>query len=148
MRFLAAAFLLSTSAFAHDLSGRWVNTDDGTVVNFLRIGNEYRQSNTSQYRDQWGRLDYTIQQMMTLPVSSDNTVEGKVSFYDSRGCSFKDLKVVVESRSETSLNVLVTVPRYKFQTITEQRDRYSRPTVRFNCRVLEYVEVPVELSRY
>lgn len=148
MKSVIALLLVSTSAFAYDLSGRWVNTEDGTVVYFLKIGNEFRQRNSSSYNDQWGRLDYTIDQQITLPVTTAGRVEGKVSFFDSRGCSFRDLPVVFEFQNETSVNALVTVPRYKFRTITESRDRYSRPAVRHSCRVLEYVEVPVELSRY
>lgn len=148
MKTIITLLLVSTSAFAHDLAGRWVNTEDGTVVSFLKIGGEIRQRNTSFYKDQWGRIEYTIEQQLTLPVTGAKRVEGKVTFFDSRGCSFKDLPVVAEFQNESLLNVLVTVPRYKFQTITESRDRYSRPSVRYNCRVLEYVEVPVELERY
>lgn len=148
MKLLLIGFLLPTLALAADLTGRWRNTGDGTVVNFLRVGGQIHQYNSSNYTDQWGRLQYKIDQRLTLPATGEERLSGVASFYDSRGCSFKDLPVTLEFQSDVTINVLMTVPRYKFQTLTERRDRYSPPTVRTRCRILEYVEVPVELVKW
>ncbi len=148
MKFLAAIFILgSFSAFAGDLSGRWRNSEDGTVVNFIRINGSYKQYSSAKYTYPNGRLAYTIDQSISIPVIDDSKLEGSVDFLDSRGCSFKELPVLVEFQDKKRVNFLLTVPRYKFQTITTG-DRYNPRSVRNACRVLEYVEVPIELIRF
>lgn len=146
MKSFIALFLLSSSAFAYDLGGRWMNTKDGTVVNFIKVKDTYRQYSSASFTDQWGRLQYKIDQNVVIIASGTENLEGSVTFYDSRGCTFKDLPLVVEFQSGNTVSILMTVPRYKFQTITD-RTYPRRPTVRHNCRVLEYVDVPVELIR-
>ena len=140
-------FLGTTSVFAGDLSGRWRNSQDGTVVNFIKINGSYKQHSSARYNYPGGRLAYTIDQAISIPVSDDSWQEGEVAFFDSRGCSFKNLPVTVEFQSSRKVNFLLTVPRYKFQTITTG-ERFRPRSVRHTCRVLEYVEVPVELIRY
>ncbi|MES2525962.1 MAG: hypothetical protein V4598_02705 [Bdellovibrionota bacterium] len=142
MKVLAFLLILgSQTAFAGDLSGRWQNSEDGTIVNFIAINGNLRQYNSANYNYPNGRLAYKIDQAITIPHTGGDRLQGKVDFYDSRGCTFKDLPVFAEFQNENTVNFLLTVPRYKFQTITQGR------SVRHACRVLEYVEVPVELIR-
>ncbi len=63
MKFLALILLIgSQSALAGDLSGRWQNSEDGTVVNFIAINGNFRQYSSANYFNTYGRLEYKIVQ--------------------------------------------------------------------------------------
>ncbi len=128
---LFLGLILSSQVFAQNLAGRWRNTDDGSLINFLSLDGAIREYSTQKFTNPRGALLYTIGQAVTLPDSGERRVEGFVDFYDSRGCSFEGLPVLVEFQNLRTINVLMTVPRYT-----------TRP-----CRVLEYVDVPVELKK-
>lgn len=139
-------------AESFDLRGSWMraNAQEGEKpVQFLKVGDTFRSYTQERHVFENGRLSHTIDQSVKIKDSGESTLEGTVDFYDSRGCSFKDLKVIVDVQSFNTINVLMTVPRYKYVTISRTPDnRWERPTVlRTECRVLEYVEVPVQLYR-
>lgn len=134
-----------------DLQGYWIRTNaqpGERPIQFIRIADSYRAQSQEKFFE-YGRLSYTIDQSVKLPVSAASSFQGTVDFYDSRGCTFKALPVVVEVQNEFTINVLMTVPRYKFLTYTrEPSNRWERPTViRKECKVLEYVESAVQLYR-
>lgn len=146
MKSLAVAFLFISSASAADLAGRWMNTTDGSLIRFLRVDGSIRQQSSQRFTYPGERTAYSIDQSVIFPDTGSDRLEGSVDFRDSRGCTFKALPVIAEFQSDDTVNVLMTVPRYKFQTITSREN--GRPRVSHACRVLEYVEVPVELIRY
>lgn len=162
---LFLSLIFSTGAFATELAGKWRNTTDGSIISFLSVNQSVYQYSSQKFTYPNGSVAYTIDQAVTLPSTGEDKLEGTVDFYDSRGCSFKDLPVIVEFQDARTVNVLMTVPRYKFQTITTgepyYRPRYCQgpygtyicgstrvnPSVSHSCRVLEYVDVPVELKK-
>jgi hypothetical protein len=135
-----------------DLRGSWIrsNAQEGEKpIQFIQIANTYRAQSQERFVFDNGRLSHTIDQSVKILITEGPTLNGTVDFYDSRGCSFKNLAVVVEVQNEQTINVLMTVPRYKFRTVSRDPvNRWERPTViRTECRVLEYVEVAVQLYR-
>lgn len=132
-----------------DLGGSWLRSQAGPdekPIQFISVGTQFRSHSSERFVFENGRLSHTIDQSVKI---NKTDLTGTVSFYDSRGCSFKDLDVIVEVQGQDVVNVLMTVPRYKFVTISRTpQNRWERPTViRTECRVLEYVEVPVQLYR-
>lgn len=172
--FTSLLLVISQFASASDLSGHWnrSNRSHGEKpVHFIFVDGFFRSTSQERFVFENGRLSHTIDQSVKLKVKEDQTIEGTVDFYDSRGCSFKNLAVKGEFQNEDLLNILMTVPRYKFRTITTRpsgqvrvpvycRDYYNRrylcgyrwqnrpaTSVRHDCQVLDYVEVPVQLER-
>lgn len=174
MKFLIAVFLTS-SAFAHttfDLAGKWqktTGTGHEAPVHFIKINGQYHYHGKENYVFQDGRLSHTIDQDVKIHSLNGDMFEGTVSFFDSRGCSYKNLKVTGEFQNESVVNILMTVPRYQVVTVTTRRNTPARPRYcrvpypgrgyyvcghipevvsrRTECRLLEYVEVPVQLER-
>lgn len=139
-------------AESFDLRGSWMRTnaqEGEKPIQFIQVGEIVRSYSQERFVFPDGRLSYTIDQSVKIQVAEGHVLQGTVDFYDSRGCSFKDLAVVVDIQSYNTINVLMTVPRYKFVTISQApANRWERPTVlRTECRVLEYVDVPVQLYR-
>ncbi len=172
--FTSLLLVISNIAAASDLSGRWNRSNRDhheKPINFIFIDGAYRSNSQERFVFENGRLSHTIDQSVKLIAKDDYTLEGTVDFYDSRGCSFKNLSVKAEFQNEDLVNILMTVPRYKYRTITTRpsghvrvpvycRDYYnhryvcgyrSAPrapvSVRHECQLLEYVEVPVQLER-
>lgn len=163
--------LFSFAAMASDLSGQWLNLRDPSAkpISFIKIKDHYYFHSQERFVFPDGRLSHTIDQSVKIKVSNGNTLEGTVDFYDSRGCSFKDYSVVVEFQREDLANVLMSVPRYKFVTTTVTNQQYDRPRYcrdpyhpnrvyicgrepvvisrSSECRLMEKVEVPVELQK-
>lgn len=166
--------LISNMTLASDLSGLWNRTNRGhgeKPINFIFIDGAYRSNSQERFIFENGRLSHTIDQSVKLVTKDEFTLEGTVDFYDSRGCSFKNLSVKAEFQNEDLVNILMTVPRYQYKTITTRpsgqvrvpvycHDYYQRryvcgyrwenraPTsVRHECQLLDYVEVPVQLER-
>lgn len=146
---IVSLLTLSFSAMAaksFDLRGSWYRTEDygfEAPIEFVLIKGQYRTTTQERFVDHWGRLLYTIAQNIRLTRVSDDKFEGTVDFLDSRGCSFKNLPVSAEVQNHYVIGVLMTVPRYKFATVSR-----AGQLLRTECRVLEYVEVPVQLNRY
>ena len=167
--------LLSHLCLASDLSGRWMRAQAPAgekPINFILVDHFYRFTGQERFVFENGELSHTIDQSVKIAYKSDDSLEGTVDFFDSRGCSFKNLSVKAQLQNPDTLNVLMTVPRYKIVTISagssrEERhpvycwDHYyqrryvcghewrpSKPrSVTHECRLLEYVEVPVQLLR-
>lgn len=161
--------LYSFTAMAADLSGKWINLRDSAAkpISFVKIKDHYYFHSQERFIFTDGRLSHTIDQSVKIKVSNENTLEGTVDFYDSRGCSFKDYAVVVEFQRDDLANVLMTVPRYKFVTTTVTNQQYDRPRYcrdpynrvyicgrepvvvsrTSECRLMEKIEVPVELQK-
>ena len=150
VRFLLALlitfFTVYNLAFAstYDLSGTWLraggNSDD-RPINFVRVGGKYRYHGQERYFFPYGRLSHTIDQSVSLNFTGEDTLSGTVDFYDSRGCSFKAYVVLAEFQGPNVVNLLMTVPRYQYVRITQGAN------VRYECRLLETVEVPVQIYR-
>ena len=159
MIFLLGLFI-SLSSFAEtsfDLSGMWLRsgaTSDERPLQFILINKQYHYHGTERFIFEDGRPSHTIEQNVKLSRVSEDVLEGSVDFFDSRGCSFKGLPVKAQFMNENTVNVLMTVPRYKHVTVTRSRDgdRYypHRRVIissHTECRLLEHVEVPVQLLR-
>lgn len=165
---------LSPLALAADLSGLWEKTFSERVerpVHFILVDGFYRTSSQERFVFESGELSHTINQHVKITPAESELLSGTVDFYDSRGCSFTKLPVKVEFQNEDLVNILMTVPRYKYVTISSGpagrrrypvycTDYYGRSyicsyewrrlpprSVRSECQVLEYVEVPVQLER-
>lgn len=168
---------LISSSFASvftDLQGNWLRSgsapDERPVV-FIKVNGNYYFHGQDKYVFENGKLSHTIDQSVKVTMISDNFFEGTVDFFDSRGCTYKALKVVGEFVQNDVVNVLMTVPRYKVVTRTVTRND-SRERPRFcpvpypgrgyyvcgterevisrttSCELLETVEVPVQLLRF
>lgn len=143
---LLTSFFTIYNAFAntYDLSGIWLRaggTTDEKPVHFVPVNGNYHYYGQERFVYPYGRLSHTIDQAVTLPMSGGDTLTGTVDFYDSRGCSFKALPVIAEFQGPDVVNLLMTVPRYQYVRITTgSNDRYE-------CRLLEKVQVPVQLFR-
>ena len=149
---LLTVYDLALAAESFDLRGSWMrsNAQEGEkAIQFIKIGETYRATSQERFVFENGRLSHTIDQSVKIIKLEGSELHGTVDFYDSRGCSFKNLEVLVEFQNEQTVNVLMTVPRYKFLTYTRTpENRWDRPTVlRTECKVLEYVEVAVQLYR-
>lgn len=172
---LLLTFPLTSWALDYDLSGVWISSSSSPdhPVEFIPVDGVFHYYSQETYVFPNREVSHTIDQ--SLKVISDNSpiIEGSVDFYDSRGCSFKDLPVKGEFAGKDVVNFLVTVPRYKTVRITTGPTsgyyrpiyctapgrygrrpyqyicdhEYVRPNVRTECRLLEYVEVPVQLKR-
>lgn len=131
-------------AGTYDLSGSWMKaggTSDERPVHFVPVNGKYHYYGQERFVFPYGRLSHTIDQSVNLPMTGGETLTGTVDFYDSRGCSFKALPVIAEFQGPNVVNLLMTVPRYQYVRITTGRN------VRHECRLLEKVEVPVQLYR-
>lgn len=136
------------AAETFDLRGAWYRSEGYYTekpIEFVLINEEYRTYTQEQFVNQWRQVLYTIDQTLKLTKSSETTFKGTVDFFDSRGCSFKALPVSGEVQNTNVIGILMTVPRYKFRTVTKAQ---TGEIIRTECRVLEYVEVPVSLYRY
>ncbi len=172
-------FTIYLSVFSHltlasDLSGLWTRTTgerDQNPVQFILIDGAWRFTSQERFIFEDGRLSHTIDQSVKIQQTNTDFLQGTVDFYDSRGCSFKNLTVKAEFQNADLVNILMTVPRYKYVTISAGPSRsYDRPiycwyhgypyryryicgyepaprSVTTECRLLEYVEVPVQLER-
>lgn len=148
---LLAVYDLALAA-SFDLRGSWIrsNAQEGErPIQFIKIADTYRSHSQERFVFENGRLSHTIDQSVKIQNSEGTELKGTVDFYDSRGCSFKNLNVLIDIQNDQTINVLMTVPRYKFLTYTRTpANRWERPTViRTECKVLEYVEVAVQLYR-
>ena len=133
MKMLFILMFLPAFAIAADLSGKWYTENiQDPPVQFIKVGKVFHFHSQERVIFQDGRPSHTIDQNVTLSRISETEFQGLVSFYDSRGCTFKDLEVMAEFQDDNTLNVLMTVPRYQ----------YGR-----NCLLLETVQVPVQLKR-
>jgi len=149
---LLTVYDIALAAESFDLRGSWMRTnaqEDEKAIQFIQIKDTFRTQSQERFVFENGRLSHTIDQSVKIQISEGNELHGTVDFYDSRGCSFKNLDVLVDIQNNQTINVLMTVPRYKFLTYTRTpENRWERPTViRTECRVLEYVEVAVKLYR-
>jgi hypothetical protein len=159
IRFIFAVFFalltvynLAFAGESFDLRGSWIRTnaqEGEKPIQFILVADAYRSYSQERFVFENGRLSHTIDQSVKIQKSEGAELNGTVDFYDSRGCTFKNLKVIVDIQNEQTINVLMTVPRYKFVTYSRTpENRWERPTViRTECRILEYVEVPVQLYR-
>lgn len=173
--FLLLSIPLSSWAIEHDLSGVWLssNANADNPVEFISVDGVYHFYSQETYVFPNQEVSHTIDQSLKIMIEDSSAIVGSVDFYDSRGCSFKDLPVKGEFASADVVNFLVTVPRYKTVRITTGPTsgyyrpiyctapgrygrppyqyicdhEYVRPNVRVECRLLEYVEVPVQLKR-
>lgn len=174
-KILLLLLTLTSSALAQDfnLSGDWISTNSHHSLKFILVGNTYHLSSQERFVYPNRSLSHTIDQHLKVPRLHTRSIKGSVDFYDSRGCSFKDLPVKIYFESPDVVNVLMTVPRYVVQKITTgpvdgyYRPRYCtapgrygrpsyqyicsseyvRPSVRVECRLLEHIEIPVQLER-
>jgi hypothetical protein len=160
---------LSYAALAENLAGTWINADApaGRPISFVKVNGAFHHHSRESFVFDSGALSHTIDQTVTL--SGHASLAGSADFFDSRGCVFKDLPVVAEFESEDVVNVLMTVPRYKFVVTTVTREDQDRPrwcripypgyghyvcgrereivSRRGECELLEHVSVPVRLLR-
>jgi hypothetical protein len=169
------SFLFVSFAFAgvnSELNGWWRNTDrsDEKPVQFIKVNGQYYFHGQERFVFPDGQLSHTIDQSLKISSFDEVSFKGTVDFFDSRGCSYKDLAVTGEFQNEDVINVLMTVPRYKVVTITVSRnDPYERPRFcpvpypgrgtyvcgvqqvvisrRTECQLLETIEIPVQLER-
>lgn len=128
-----------------DLRGAWYRTDGYYTerpVEFILLKDYYYTETTEVFYYPGRRGSYSIKQSIKL---RKDTLEGTVTFFDSRGCSFRNLPVLGEVQGPNAVGFLITVPRYKFRTVTKAS---TGEVLRNECRILEYVEVPVRLNRY
>jgi hypothetical protein len=128
---LLTVSLLSSSAFAADLAGKWLNTSDRSVMNFTRIGRDYNEHTTVQYSYPNGLPAYTFAKVLTAHQTSENSLKGKIDFVDSRGCSFRQYPVTLEFKDNNLIHVQMTVPHYQIG----------------GCAVLNYTEISFDLMR-
>lgn len=147
---LILSLLLSTAIAAEtfDLRGAWYRLGDHyweKPVEFILVNGEYRTQSREKFFNRYGQLLYTIDQAVKLTEKAPGKFQGSVDFYDSRGCSFKALPVSGEAQDLNSVGFLMTVPRYKFRTVTKVT---TGEVIRTECVVLETVESPVTLYRY
>lgn len=176
MKMLIVVLLtLASSALAQEfnLSGGWISTHTQELVRFIPLENNYHFSSQEKFVFPNGTLSHTIDQHVVLPKISNRSIQGSVDFYDSRGCSFRNLPVQIYFETPEVVNVLMSVPRYVVQRIstgpvngyhrpvyctapgrygrTPYRyicgSEYVRPNVRVECRLLEQVETAVQLVR-
>ncbi len=166
---------LTSSAMAQefDLAGNWVSTTSQDLLRFISMENNFHFSSQERFVFPNRTLSHTIDQHVVIPKSYARSIQGSVNFYDSRGCSFKNLPVKVYFETPEVVNVLMTVPRYVVQRISTGPvngyyrpvyctapgrygrtphqyicgSEYVRPNVRVECRLLEHVELPVQLVR-
>lgn len=149
---LLTVYDLALASESFDLRGSWMRTnaqEGERAIQFIAIGDTYRAQSQERFVFENGRLSHTIDQSVKIKKAEGSELHGTVDFFDSRGCSFKDLAVIVDIQNDRTINVLMTVPRYKFVTYSQTPvNRWERPTVlRTECRVLEYVESVVQLYR-
>lgn len=143
IRFIFAVFFalltvynLAQAGESFDLRGSWMRTnaqEGERAIQFIAIGETFRAQTQERFVYQNGRLSHTIDQSVKIFKSQGNELHGVVDFYDSRGCTFKGLDVLVDIQNYYVVNVLMTVPRYQ--------------VIRGQCNVLEYVESAVQLYR-
>lgn len=128
---LFSATLFANSFF--DLSGKWFSSrqDNGNMIEFIKVRDSYHFHSQEKFVDREGRRLYTIDQSVKIEAGSGPVLTGTVDFYDSRGCTFKGLSVVVEFQHLNVANILMTVPRYRH----------------IGCEVVEYIDIPVQLFR-
>ena len=166
---------LTSSAFAQefDLSGNWITANSQGFLRFISMENDYHYSSQEKFVFPNRTLSHTIDQHVVIPKIDARSIQGRVDFYDSRGCSFKNLPVKIYFQTPEVVNVLMTVPRYVVQRISTGPvngyyrpvyctapgrygrtpyqyicgSEYVRPNVRVECRLLEHVEIPVQLER-
>lgn len=150
VRFFFALFITLFTVYdlafaqSYDLSGTWMRaggTSDEKLIQFVPVKGKYHYYGQERFVFPYGRLSHTIDQAVSFPMTGGDTLDGTVDFYDSRGCSFKGLPVVAEFQGPNVVNLLMTVPRYQYVRITQGSN------VRYECRLLENVEVPVQLFR-
>ncbi len=162
------SLLVSFTAHAgsFDLAGLWETGSNS--VEFLEIENNLYTQTTEKFVFPDGDLSHSISQSFKIPKVSSATQSGTVDIYDSRGCSFTGLEVKLEFRNSNEVNFLITYPRYKIVTITTGPTsghyrpiycdspygrlyvcgrEYVRPNQRQECRLVEYVQTPVKLTR-
>lgn len=176
MKTLLWVLLLSvTSTALSSIEGEWrVLDSNNSKVRFIEVDSLYYSHTQEKFVYPNGNLSHTIDQSVKLELQADGKVSGKVDFFDSRGCSFRDYEVAGVQNSKNSLTLLMTVPRYKYVRITTgqagrpyQRPRYcwrtsshypynnyryvcgydSGVSTRTECRLLETIQVPVSLKR-
>ncbi len=150
VRFLLALFITFFTVYnfalatSYDLSGTWMRaggTSYERPINFVPVRGQYRYYGKERFVLPFGGLSHTIDQAVSLPMTGKEILNGTVNFYDSRGCSFKNYSVLAEFHGPNVVNLLMTVPRYQYTRITRGQN------VRYECRLLEKVEVPVQLFR-
>lgn len=119
-KILLLLLTLTSSALAQDfnLSGDWISTNSHHSLKFILVGNTYHLSSQERFVYPNRSLSHTIDQHLKVPRLHTRSIKGSVDFYDSRGCSFKDLPVKIYFESPDVVNVLMTVPRYVVQKIT------------------------------
>lgn len=171
---LCLALAASLSSFAQSIvmEGKWRLESDrfSKPLVFMEIDNVTHEYSQEKFMNPNGTLAYTIDQAVKLIPSETGGYEGSVDFFDSRGCSYRDLAIKVEFTSPNGANILMTVPRYKVKKITTgHSSRYDGPlfcqganpypyryvcgrqsdlrSTRTECELVETVEIPVRLIR-
>jgi hypothetical protein len=154
---------LALSAEANELGGLWQDSDTGSTIRFVSVKGMDRFTSTQKFVHPNGNYLYSTTKILQVPRTGKNSRMGSISYYDSRGCSFENLPVNVEFQTDDEVNLLITTPRYKFQTLTTTRDEYNtcrtaagyyyrcgrpRPTVSHRCKILDYIQEPFALSRH
>ncbi|WP_408096264.1 hypothetical protein ACJVC5_14590 [Peredibacter sp. HCB2-198] len=169
---------ISFSALAEDfdLRGLWMRTiaePEERPLTFIQVNGVYYTRSQERFVYPNGTLSHTIDQSVKLTVTPEGEVNGTVDFFDSRGCSYRNLPVTGEFQSADLIGFLMTVPRYRIVTITAgNHSRYQHPiycdahipyypyryryicgyenrqlSVSRECQLIETVEVPVQLQR-
>ena len=167
---------LSVLAEDFDLRGQWLRSTATPVerpITFIQVKENYYARTQERFVFPNGSLSHTIDQSVKVTISPTGEVQGTVDFFDSRGCSYRNLNVTGEFQSADEVAFVMTVPRYKVVTITAgNHSRYQHPiycdahtpyypysyryicgyenrqlSVSRECQLIETVDVPVQLQR-
>ncbi|WPU63213.1 hypothetical protein [Peredibacter starrii] len=167
---------LSVLAQDFDLRGLWKRSNaqpEERPLTFIQVNGVYHTHSQERFVYPNGALSHTIDQSVKVTVTPNGEVKGTVDFYDSRGCSYRNLAVTGEFQTADQIGFVMTVPRYKVVTITAgNHSRYQHPiycdahipyypyryryicgyenrplSVSRECQLIETVDVPVSLQR-
>jgi hypothetical protein len=161
---------ISSSIENVDLSGNWYNPSDENrkPIRFIKFQDTFQFTGQEKFFFEDGSLSHSIDQTVKLKFKSPADLVGEVDVFDSRGCSYKDFPVVGEVHNKNEVTLILTYPRYRVVKITTgptnpyYRNIYCtnsygyeyicgrervKPNVRYECELLEKVEVPVLIRR-
>lgn len=158
-----------------NLNGWWVNSTNQQLVNLVNVDGVIHIHNETKYIYPNGNLSHTLIQSSKIQhISKDNSFDGHISYFDSRGCSYEELQLRVEIWDENTLNIVYEVPLYQYVKTTKSRkprnyrhhyctahypyltyranhfcslNERDLITVKSECRLINIVEKTVQLTR-
>jgi hypothetical protein len=168
--FLIILSFLSLNVLAKDLSGVWYDASEphGKPIRFIKFKDTFQFTGKEKFVFENGSFSHSIDQTVKLKFISENEIEGSIDVFDSRGCTFKNLPAVGEFQNDREVSFILTYPRYNVVKITTgptnpyYRNVYCtnsygyqyicgrervKPSVRYECKLIENVEVPVLIRR-